>query len=265
MVVKHQHQVGNALHQHLGAGGRAGLDLGGGQRGDEGFLPQYLRRMADATVDGAFKEGAHRVQVQHVSQGGVQQAQALLPLHLGGQVGRIGGKGHPLQKRMDGGAALGAGHAAFLQEGRALQRSLARGVGHVADADLDRHVLQSLVRAVPGKVFLKGGLQRRVQRGGRRGFGFGQRVRRVQHPDGQRRGAVPLAGQKVGLCPQRAAVRMAQRGGQQPARPALEILQGFGAGHAGVGIQGRGLEGAGGILQRQGDEQRVLRAGQGHI
>ena len=75
VVVIDQHQVGNALHQHLSLALPCfGGDLRSGQGGDERFLPQYGPGVADAPPDSTFKKRAHAVQVQFVGQACIQQA-----------------------------------------------------------------------------------------------------------------------------------------------------------------------------------------------
>ena len=118
MVVEHQHQIRNALHEHLGLGGTplpcGGGDLSGGQRRNERFFPQYLLCHADAPPDRAGKERPHGVKVELVRQRRIQQLQIRLAFHLGVKVGRCTVEGHALHKGVDGRAALCAGHAGLL-------------------------------------------------------------------------------------------------------------------------------------------------------
>ena len=111
------------------------------------------------------------------------------------------GEGHTLQKGVDRRAAFGPGHAGFLQKCRPLQHRLPGRMGHVADTDLDRHILQGLVRAVPGKVFQQRGFQRFVRLGFRLRLGCRGSLRRGEQPDDQRCIALPLTGQKICLFP----------------------------------------------------------------
>ena len=258
MLVKDQHQIGNALHQHLRRGSTplpcGGRDLGGGQGRDERFLPQNLLCQPDAPPDRTCKEGPHGVQIELVRQRRVKQLQVGLPPDLGVQIGRGAVKRHALHKGVDGCAALSPGHAGFLQKSRAFQCHRAGRVGHGADADLGGHLFQRRARTAPGKAGLQHFHHCRVCRGGGRcGRLFGL-LRQGQHADGQRRAVEPVMRQKARVLPQCAAVRVEQRRGQDPARPARHAAHGLGAGGLGGSAERRELEGGRRLFQRHRDK-----------
>ena len=91
VVVKHQHHIGNALHQHRGLGRsplprRFGDDFSGRQRGNERFFPQDLAGSGNALPYSAGKKRAYLFQIQHFGQLRVQQVQVQLALHFGFQL-----------------------------------------------------------------------------------------------------------------------------------------------------------------------------------
>ena len=224
MLVKHQHKVGNALHQHLGPGSTpllcGGGDVGSGQGRDERLLAQDAASQPDPPPDRTVKEGAHGVQIQLVCQCGVQQLQPSLPLHLGRKIGGRAVKGHALHKGVDGGAALGAGHAAFLQKGRALQRNRAGGVGHRADTDLGGDLFERGAGALPRKAGPQLRHQHRVRRSGGRRRRLLRLLGQGQQPNVQRHTGFAVVRQKVRARPKRIAARVQHCSGQQPACPA---------------------------------------------
>ena len=125
----------------------------------------------------------------------IQQAGIDLALHLGVQVGRGAVEGDALHKGVDGGAALGPGHAGLLQKGRALQCHGPRGVGHGADTDLGRDLLQRGAGAAPGKALAQGIQQGFVRRGRGGRFRRGGRLGRRQYLYSKRYAGGQVVGQ----------------------------------------------------------------------
>ena len=166
---------------------------------------------------------------------------------------------------MDGGTALGSRQAGLLQKSGALGQDFLRGMGHRADADLDGNLPQGLFRAVPGEPFQQLLPERRIGQGGRLRLGSLPLLRRRDQADGKGSVGSDVMGQKIAVLPQRVAVRVEQRGGEQPEGPAGRPLEQRRADCAGTGAQGGELEVAFRFFQRHRDEKGILGAGQRHI
>ena len=270
MVVKHQHHIGNALHQHRGLGRsplsrRFGDDFSGRQRGNERFFPQDLAGSGNALPYPTGKKRAYLFQIQHFGQLRVQQVQVQLALHFGFQLWRLRAKGDALQKRMDGRAAFRPGHAGLLQKGRAAQGQFLFGMGHGADTDFNRDGFQRFVGALPCKRFQQAFGQGIVRQG--RGFRLRclHRGGRVQQADVQRRFRWDMMGQQFAVFPQFLAGRVQHSCRQQPERPVLCPQHGFGIRCLGAGKHGRIFQFTFRSFQRYRNDQRILRTGQRHI
>ena len=282
-----RHKVGNALHQHLRVCGSGQClvplrrqHCTGGQRRDEGQLPQHLLGGADLCKGFAFHKtaDAHRIQLFRDLRGGQLQCHLTVPLCRDGCVQRARslGRSQPgkvcvLQKGVQRRAHLGGGQAVLGKEARALQRGLFGLVHDAGHADLGGHLRKRCRRVLPRKVlpqrFNQGrvGLRRFVRRICI--YFLGQLHGIVAHFDchrtfGLHKQQFPVAGK----LPQHPAVRVHQQRRPQPVGKAVGLLvqRSPRPGSQKSCCLGKGLC-ALAAAQRYGEDELILRTGERHI